>query len=203
MDGTLTLKDIAAHLKRPESTVRHWRNVFEPYLPVEGSGRARRYPFEAVAVFELISAAYSEGLDTENVEARLIEMFGKAQYIDVTGYRNDRNATTTTTQQVPELGRDFFVAFFETQRREIDELRQALAETAAARDVAEQKAQAALDNAVTAKEIAAQAREELRTAQDESARRERELRAWIEERMKEKEKSPRFMDRVRRMLGRG
>lgn len=200
MDGTLTLKDIAAHLKRPESTVRHWRNVFEPYFPVEGSGRARRYPFEAVAVFELISAAYSEGLDTENVEARLIEMFGKAQYIDVTGYRNERSATTTTTQQAPELGREFFVAFFESQRREIEELRQALAETAAACDEAERIAQTALENAVTAKELAAQARDELRTAQADSARREHEFREWIEERMSD-QRPPRFMDRVRRILG--
>lgn len=71
MQETFSLTDIARHLDRPESTVRHWRRTFEDFLPVQGSGRARRYTREALAVFEEIAAAYAEGMSTEAVESQL------------------------------------------------------------------------------------------------------------------------------------
>jgi hypothetical protein len=88
-----------------------------------------------------------------------------------------------------------FSIIFNTNQ-EIEELQQALEEVAAARDEAERKAEAALVNAVTAKEMAYQAREEMRAVQLESAQREEHLKAWVEDRVRR----PSLADRVRRML---
>lgn len=209
MNDTLTLKEIARHLDRPPSTVRSWRDTFEDYLPVQGEGRARRYPREAVPVFETIAAAYAQGLDTNAVEAQLNAAYPKAVTFDVSANPDDPNAANAATNaavtQAFQQGQEALVLFtyLETQRQaledarqDIEELRQALAETAAARD----EAQAALANAVTAKELAAQARETARQAQEESAQREEQLKAWIEERMTAAERRRSLADRVRRML---
>lgn len=208
MERTYSLIDIARHLDRPESTVRHWRDTFADFLPVHGSGRARRYPREAVAVFESIAAAYSEGLSTEAVQARLNATYEKTVTIDVSS--PDRNENAMTPQAFAQ-GQEALIVFaflerqrqaLESARQEMDELRQALEETAAARDEAQRRAQAALDNAVVAKELAVKAQEELRQAQAESARREDELRWWIEQRIEETQRPRRWVDRLRRMLGR-
>lgn len=205
MQETFSLTDIARHLDRPESTVRHWRRTFEDFLPVQGSGRARRYTREALAVFEEIAAAYAEGMSTEAVESQLTATHEKTVTIDVSGpNRNDRNATAMSPATI-EQGQEALVVFaylerqreaLENARQEIEELQQALEEMAAARDEAERKAEAALANAVTAKEMAYQAREEMRAVQLESAQREEQLKAWVEDRVRR----PSLADRVRRML---
>lgn len=205
MSGTLTLKDVARRIGRPESTVRNWRDTFEEYIPAQGTGRGRRYPMEAVAVFEQIAEAYAKGLSREAVETQLNATYGKTFDIDVTDERGETKRNTTTTPQAVELGQAFFVALnaMETQRREIDELRQALAESAAATEQAERIAQQAIENAVTAKEAAVKAKEDaLREARREAEEREQELKAWIEARLPESVvKRRRLVDRVKKMLG--
>lgn len=200
VDKILSLKEIAEHLGRPASTVRFWRDTFKDYIPVRGTGRNRRYPSEAVKVFESIASGYAQGLSTEAIEAQLSATYPKAVTIEVSSETQERNAMTTTTQQLPELGVEFFVAFIEAQRQQIDELRQALEEAAAARDEAQRKAQVALDNAVVAKEMAYKAQEALRESRFESVKREDELRQWIEGRFTAERKRQSLGERVRRML---
>lgn len=200
MDKVLSLKEIAAHLKRPASTVRFWRDTFQDYIPVQGAGRNRRYPWEAVKVFETIAAGYAQGLSTEAIETQLDATYPKAVTIEVSDETQERNAMTTTTQQVPELGNEFLIAFIQVQTQQMEELRQALEEMAAAKDEAERRAQLALDNAVVAKEMAYKAQEALRESMFESVKREDELRQWIEGRFTAERKRQSLGERVRRML---
>lgn len=53
--ATLTIAQIAQQLGLPESTVRYYRDHFSDYIPVIGEGRQRRYPAEAVEVFQVIA----------------------------------------------------------------------------------------------------------------------------------------------------
>jgi DNA-binding transcriptional MerR regulator len=131
---SMTLKGIAQQLQRPESTVRHWRDQFSAYIPTEGQGRARRYPAEAVVVFELIATSFAQGLGSADVGKRLAEHYGESTEAE----RDEHNANASTTPQVVEQGRKELAVAFQSiavtmerladQEEELRELRKANAE---------------------------------------------------------------------------
>jgi DNA-binding transcriptional MerR regulator len=69
-----TLRDIAAELQLPESTVRYYRDAFVHHVPTVGSGRRRRYPPDAVAMLRLIALLYQEGRSRDQIEYELSQL---------------------------------------------------------------------------------------------------------------------------------
>jgi len=57
----LTLRELAAQLDLPESTVRYYRDGFLDFIPSVGTGRRRRYPPQAAAVLRRIATGYEAG----------------------------------------------------------------------------------------------------------------------------------------------
>jgi DNA-binding transcriptional MerR regulator len=68
-----TLRAIAGELGLPESTIRYYRDLFGGWLPVEGRGRRRRYPAEAIDLFRLIAEGYAQNRDRREIEAALTD----------------------------------------------------------------------------------------------------------------------------------
>jgi hypothetical protein len=74
--GLMTLKDIAARLGLPESSLRKYRDVFPQFIPSVGTGRDRRYRDEAVEVFRTIREMREVShLAWEDMESRLAARF--------------------------------------------------------------------------------------------------------------------------------
>lgn len=67
----LTLAEIAAKLKVPESTIRSWRDKYIDFIPYVASGRKRRYPENALKVFKRIRELSAEGVNAINIAERL------------------------------------------------------------------------------------------------------------------------------------
>jgi len=57
----LSVREISRRTGLPESTLRYYRKLFAQYVPTVGSGRARRHPEAAVAVFQRISRLFAAG----------------------------------------------------------------------------------------------------------------------------------------------
>ncbi len=70
-ESLLSLKQLAAELGLPESTVRYYRDAFLDHIPSVGSGRRRRYPPQAVAVLRSIAESYGAGHSRAEVVARI------------------------------------------------------------------------------------------------------------------------------------
>jgi transposase-like protein len=67
--GYVTIMEIARHLGRPESTVRHWRNAYRDLLDEQsGPDGSRRY---ALAVFMEIERLHRAGRSGWDVRAAL------------------------------------------------------------------------------------------------------------------------------------
>lgn len=64
----LTLKELAAELGLPESTVRYYRDQYIDQIPSVGTGRRRRYPREAVAILRSIAESYATGGNRSTIE---------------------------------------------------------------------------------------------------------------------------------------
>jgi len=228
----LTIADIAKKLGLPESTVRYYRDRFPEYVPSVGEGRGRRYRPEAVDVLRFIADGLRNDRTATDIAEALSRMFPKTVDVNEEPQQStaaaqqqptamtyepqqDRNQTAAVmfaimaqqAQAIQQIAAslDKLAAQAEAAdalRKEVERLRNELAETAMARRKAEEKAQAALDNAITAKELAAKARHEaLQDALREQERREEELRRWLEERLPSVEaKRQGIVARVRRMI---
>jgi hypothetical protein len=72
----LTLKDIAIKLGLPESTLRKYRDAYDKYIPMVGTGRDRLHKQEAIEVFRAIRR-YRAGelLSWEDTEKRIAARF--------------------------------------------------------------------------------------------------------------------------------
>lgn len=73
-----TLRAIARALDLPESTVRYYRDQFEPYLPADGRGRRRRYGEDAVRRLRRIADGFASGQRREEIEVTLAQETGVA-----------------------------------------------------------------------------------------------------------------------------
>lgn len=68
----LTLRQLAAQLDLPESTIRYYRDAFLDHIPLVGTGRRRRYPPQAAAVLRSIAMSYASGQSRGDI-ARALE----------------------------------------------------------------------------------------------------------------------------------
>jgi DNA-binding transcriptional MerR regulator len=202
----LTISDIAKRLGLPESTVRYYRDRFPEYVPSVGDGRRRRYRPEAVDVLRFIADGLRNDRTATDIAEALSRMFPKTVDVNEEPQQStaaaqqqptamtyepqqDRNQTAAVmfaimaqqAQAIQQIAAslDKLAAQAEAAdalRKEVERLRNELAETAMARRKAEEKApaQAALENAVMAKQIAAQTRDEARKHEEERRKREEE-----------------------------
>lgn len=93
-DKLTTIAAIAKILELPESTVRYYRDRFSVYIPVEGKGRNRRYPPEAINVLRMVAEGLRNNLTAMEVEQQLSHSFSK--FIDV---EQEPQQPTTAAQQ--------------------------------------------------------------------------------------------------------
>jgi DNA-binding transcriptional MerR regulator len=94
-----TLKQIAADLGKPESTVRYWRDLFNDFIPCEGRGRTRRYPEEAAEVLRLVCVMMERNANARDVKDALSRKFTVVLDVEPETQRN--NATTQRKAMVP------------------------------------------------------------------------------------------------------
>ena len=66
-----TLSRLSAELNIPESTLRRYTKQFSEFIPSVGQGRKRRFRAEAKPILLKISQYFREGLETDQVTARL------------------------------------------------------------------------------------------------------------------------------------
>jgi DNA-binding transcriptional MerR regulator len=62
---------LSAELNIPESTLRRYTKQFSEFIPSVGQGRKRRFRAEAKPILLKISQYFREGLETDQVTARL------------------------------------------------------------------------------------------------------------------------------------
>jgi len=177
----LTISDIAKRLGLPENTVRYYRDRFPEYVPSVGDGRRRRYRPEAVDVLRFIADGLRNDRTATDIAEALSRMFPKTVDVNEEPQQSTAAAqqqpTAMTYEPQQERNQTAAVMFAimaqqaqaiqqiaasldklaaqaeaaDALRKEVERLRNELAETAMARRKAEEKAQAALENAVTAK----------------------------------------------------
>ncbi|UCC73664.1 MAG: MerR family transcriptional regulator [Gemmatimonadota bacterium] len=68
---TLSIREISRRTGIPESTLRYYRYLFPEYIPTVGSGRNRRHPEQAMAVFRRISRLFTAGESRSTVRREL------------------------------------------------------------------------------------------------------------------------------------
>ncbi|NLY42212.1 MAG: MerR family transcriptional regulator [Desulfovibrionales bacterium] len=78
----LTLREIAAQLDLPESSIRYYRDRFKEFIPFVGQGRRRRYTTEAVAVFAFISTEMQRNTAYEDIVAALARTYPQHPVVD-------------------------------------------------------------------------------------------------------------------------
>ena len=84
MDNTAlyTLSRLSTELNIPESTLRRYTKQFSEFIPSIGQGRKHRFRAEAKPILLKISQYYREGLETDQVTARLEQTYQRT--VDVT-----------------------------------------------------------------------------------------------------------------------
>ncbi|QQE76759.1 MerR family transcriptional regulator (plasmid) [Brevibacillus composti] len=98
MDGKLlTIAEIAKQLGIPESTVRFYRDRFEPFIPFVGEGRKKRYLPEAAEVLRFIAEAFKRNETATDIEEALSRVFSRTVEF------HDETAMTTAAAQQQQL----------------------------------------------------------------------------------------------------
>jgi DNA-binding transcriptional MerR regulator len=69
--GSLSIREISRRTGVPESTLRYYRSLFPEHIPTLGSGRNRRHPEDAVAIFLRISSLFAAGESRGTVRREL------------------------------------------------------------------------------------------------------------------------------------
>ena len=110
--ATLTIVEIAQRLGLPESTVRYYRDHFSDYIPVIGEGRQRRYPAEALEIFQVIAETLRKdhGSATE-VEEALNRLFPRNAMTTA----EPPQTTTGQQQSLPQLAEQIAVVLRQQQ----------------------------------------------------------------------------------------
>jgi DNA-binding transcriptional MerR regulator len=93
--GLLSVREISRRTGVPESTLRYYRKLFANYIPTVGSGRGRRHPEEAVAVFQRISRLFAAG-ESHGAILRELER-GRGVLEPATGYVSERPPAVEVT----------------------------------------------------------------------------------------------------------
>lgn len=78
----ISLREVGRRLNIPPSTVVYYKDRFERYIPsVGGRGRRRKYPVEALDIFQSIRELYDDNWSAEQIEA---EIAGKYKDLQAT-----------------------------------------------------------------------------------------------------------------------
>jgi len=115
----LTLRELAAQLELPESTVRYYRDAFLDFIPSVGTGRRRRYPPQAAAVLRRIAAGYAGGRSRAEIAGGLQQ--------DAPGAAAGRVAVTAAQPAAPRsmedvTNLDLLAAILDGEREQRDAL---------------------------------------------------------------------------------
>jgi DNA-binding transcriptional MerR regulator len=89
----LTIAEIAKQLNIPESTARFYRDRFETFIPMVGTGRNKRYRPETADVLRYVAEAYKRNEQQWQIEEALSRMV--ARNIDIP----DETAPTAVVAQ--------------------------------------------------------------------------------------------------------
>jgi DNA-binding transcriptional MerR regulator len=96
-DKLYTIRDLAKELGSPESTVRHWKNQFEEFVPSVGEGKRKRYRKTAIDVLRFVRDRLNRNESQDEIRRALSLDFPKN--IDITKEGIDQNRQIVTTQQ--------------------------------------------------------------------------------------------------------
>ncbi len=113
----LTLRQLAAQLALPESTIRYYRDAFLDHIPSVGTGRRRRYPSQAVAVLRSIARSYASGQSRGDI-ARALEQHAPRPATVATAAQH--SAPTRAMDEVSNL--DLLGAILDGEREQRDAL---------------------------------------------------------------------------------
>lgn len=125
------MKQLAERLDAPPSTVAFWRDRFGEWIPAQGSGRARRYPPEALDALRIIATMSRAGTPQSVIESEL-QRLGFGRVIEA------QPTTTTTTQQQDTTTAADLAAALQALTGEVAAMRQEL--LSSRREVAELRA---------------------------------------------------------------
>lgn len=212
------LSKIAEDLGIPQNTVRRYCEGFSEFLPSREQGRFTKYKMpESGDLLLRIRAFYEEGYQTEDIR-RLLQR-DTTVTVDVATASPHQTTTLNAAAVIQELLAQQNRMIEEVAadlHREIDELRVMLAKKEAAIEdatrraevaeqrvsLAEEKAEAAIGNAVTAKELGRELRDEVRDQIESSNRlseqRHQETVAWMRE-MLERRQQQSLLHRIGRL----
>ncbi len=205
--GWLRLHELAEAARLPESTVRRYCRLFEPWLPSQGDGRARRWPPEAVAVLRRVADLYRDGYSTETVREHLAQEYPAT--MDTRAIPPEPAVTGLPAEVAQAL-----MAALVRQAEELERLRNQVAETQAEVERARQEVIAAREELAAQRQEVAQARQEaaaaakalrrLEAQEAEHQRREEEMARRLEEALAELRQAAETRRRPwwRRWLGR-
>ncbi len=188
--GWLRLHELAEAAGLPESTVRRYCRLFEPWLPSQGDGRARRWPPEAVAVLRRVAVLYRDGYSTETVREHLAREYPVTMDTEAAPPE-----PAVTEGRLPADVAKALLAAMVRQAEELERLRNQVAETQAEVERARQEVIAAREELAAQRQEVAQARQEaaaaaealrrLETQEAERQRREEERARQLEEALAE------------------
>ncbi len=88
----LTIKDIAATLGAPESTILHWRNQYDEFLPSVGEGKRKRYRKTAIEVLRSVQDRLNRNETATEIREALSREYPRN--IDTVAEENRNIATT-------------------------------------------------------------------------------------------------------------
>jgi DNA-binding transcriptional MerR regulator len=88
----LTIRDIAASLGAPESTIRHWRDQFDEFLPSVGQGKRKRYRKTAIEVLRFVQDRLNRNETATEIREALSREYPRN--IDTVAEGNRNTATT-------------------------------------------------------------------------------------------------------------
>jgi DNA-binding transcriptional MerR regulator len=128
----LTLRQLAAQLDLPESTVRYYRDAFLDQIPSVGTGRRRRYPQQAVEVLRSIARSYAAGRSKREIVTSMQQPGSHPAAVAVP------SAKATTTRALEEVTNlDLLAAILDGEREQRDALWQMAKEIVRLTDVLE------------------------------------------------------------------
>lgn len=129
-DKLLTLRELAAEIGRPESTVRYYRDKFLDHIPFVGTGRRRRYPRQALAVLRSIASAYASGRSRDDVRRSIASASPGPATLAV---RTEKAPSSRSLEEVTNL--DLLAAILDGEREQREALWQMAKEIVRLTDV--------------------------------------------------------------------
>ncbi len=97
----LSISEIARQLKKPESTIRYFRDLYIDFLPVQGAGRRRKYRRECLEIFKIIIEESQQKKTVEEIRRTLNRLYTVIITVDSQNAENSQRGESS--QQGTEL----------------------------------------------------------------------------------------------------